>query len=119
MLKRERIEKALLELGIFPNLKGFTYVTDMIMIIDSGKTDKKMEMYKMICKEHKIANVTTIVRAIRTAFEHADYYKDTQEYKKYIGKSVTTTEKMYTIHNVLTRENGYNELKQKAEENNT
>lgn len=99
-LNRDIIQSVLLEIGIFPNLKGFEHITDTILLIDSGKT-KITDIYSIIAKENGLVS-TAIERSIKTAFNRCD--KDSKEYEKYIGKAKYQSEKLFTLHYNIQKE---------------
>lgn len=68
-MNRQTIENVLMEIGMPVNLKGFTYITDAVMLLDTPewKNPKWTAMY------YKIAAMngdtpTRVERAIRSAF---------------------------------------------------
>ncbi len=70
---RKKIENALFELGITPNLKGFDYICRAVeIILNSNKKMKLIDgLYVDIAKEYKTTR-GGVERAIRTALQKMD-----------------------------------------------
>ena len=93
-MKKEKIEDALLKMGIPANIKGFAYITQAILLLDKEewRYPKFTEIYKEIAKISKISS-TNVERAIRIALEHASRAKSNDGYQvahRYIGMINTT-----------------------------
>ncbi len=102
---RKKIENALFELGITPELKGFDYICSAVEIIQS--TEERMKivdgLYVDVAKEFKATN-TKVERAIRSAFTRLD--KESEAFNKYLGISnMTNSALLYTLAYRLREDN--------------
>lgn len=94
---KKKVEKALIEMGIYPNLLGFDYICKAVEILDSSNGRMKIVdgLYADIAKEYK-STIRRVERAIRHAISKID--KDSDAYKKYIGiKEPTNAAVLYTL----------------------
>jgi hypothetical protein len=91
--KEKRIKEILIEVNIFPNLKGFNYIVDAIDEINLG-AKSMTEIYENIAANNK-AKYSSVERGIRTAFSHCN--KESLSYKKYFGNSVSNSERLFTL----------------------
>lgn len=80
---RKKVENALIELGVTPDLNGFEYITEFVWIISSAVSKiPTTTVYEMV-PERKGTTALRVERAIRHAFSKID--KNSGAYKKYIG----------------------------------
>lgn len=91
-MKKEKIEDTLLSMGISAGTKGFTYITEAIMLLDTEewRYPKWTALYNEIGKKY---GTTWILaeRAIRRAFEVARGAKGKYEtVEHYIGFTYTS-----------------------------
>lgn len=93
---RKKIENALIELGITPDLSGFGYIVEFVFIISSAVSKiPTIVVYEMVA-ERKATTATRVERAIRHAFSKMD--KSCGAYKKYIGIDKSTNSAfLYTL----------------------
>jgi len=94
---RNKIENALLELGITPDLKGFDYIRSAVEIIQNSKERMKIVdgLYVDVAKEFKTTN-TKVERAIRNAFTRLD--TKSEAFTKYLNTDkLTNSALLYTL----------------------
>lgn len=82
----EKIEDALIEIGVPAGICGFNYIKEAVLILDRDGTDIKMEaIYKEIAKKYG-KTYSKVERGIRHAFEVARSGKgDYEAANHYIG----------------------------------
>ena len=85
-MDRNRIEEALLKMGIPANMKGFRYITDAVQILmEDLDTPLVKVIYADIAKKNKTKS-SRVERCIRSAFERARSEKgDYEIVEHYIG----------------------------------
>lgn len=86
-MKREKIEDALLAMGVPAGIKGFTYIADAIQIFDERGTNIWItkELYPAIAEKNG-AKSPSVERAIRHAFDIArKNIVNLEIVEKYIG----------------------------------
>lgn len=91
---RRKIENALLELGVTPNLKGFDYICRAVEIISTSKERTKIVdgLYADIAKEFGTTK-TRVERGIR----HAISKIDVCAWNNYGGSGLKNSEFLYTL----------------------
>lgn len=83
---REKTIKALLELGISANTKGFMYITDVMELLEENE-DLRFQITKLygeVAKLHKDSTATRVERAIRHAFQKVCSYAPKEVVEKYL-----------------------------------
>lgn len=83
---REKAIKALLELGISANTKGFMYITEAMELI-AEKEERRFRVTKLygeIAGLHADATALRVERAIRHAFQEACAYGDLAVIEKWL-----------------------------------
>lgn len=68
MLNRVFIEERLIFIGMKPRLKGFKYITDAIIILDTNKFNKWSDIYSKISVINYVSP-ESVERSIRTAID--------------------------------------------------
>lgn len=94
---RKKIENALLELGITPNLRGFGYICRAVEIIlaSQGKMRVVEGLYAEIAKECD-SSIACVERAIRHAFTKVDV--ESRAFIQYLGTDkLTNSALLYTL----------------------
>ena len=94
---KKKVEEALIELGVYPNLTGFNYICRAVEIISESKEKMKIVdgLYVDVAKEFN-STKSKVERAIRHAITKMD--KDSETYKKYVGtKDKTNSVVLYTL----------------------
>lgn len=94
---RKKVENALIEMGIYPNLKGFDYICEAVEILEKNNRDMKIVdgVYREVA-EKVGANKLSVEKAIRHAITKAD--KNGETFKKYIGiENVTNSVFLHTL----------------------
>lgn len=94
---RKKIENALFELGITPDLKGFDYICSAVEIIQNSEERMKIVdgLYVDVAKEFKTTS-SRVERAIRSAFTRLD--KESEAFTKYINSDrLTNSALLYTL----------------------
>lgn len=90
-----KIDNALLELGITPDLKGFRCIRLAIEEISKENNLSVCGLYQLIA-EKTGSTQSRVERDIRYAFNRLDL--SSEEYNKYIGiKSKTNSARLYTL----------------------
>lgn len=106
-MKREKIEDALLRMGIPANIKGFAYITQAVLLIDSedGENLSFGMIYSEIGRKFQGTRSQT-ERAIRHAFGIArDVRGDYDVVNHYIGFSnVSNSASLAQLYLMLKRE---------------
>lgn len=80
--------KALLEMGMPADIKGFRYITEIMCLYDNDNKlvdEKLMSVYETIAKQND-TTVPCVERAIRHAFSIISDRVDLQIYRKYSDK---------------------------------
>ena len=79
-MKKERIEDALLKMGVSANLKGFDYITQALLLMDTEewKYPKVIALYAKIGSMNK-TTAGGVERCIRHAIETARSYRGHQD----------------------------------------
>lgn len=96
-----KIEDALIDMGIYPHLVGFNYICRAVSYIMENSSVKTCGLYEMVAKDCGIT-ARRVESAIRKAFSNAD--EESEAYKKYIGiKRSCNSEMLYTFANRLKR----------------
>lgn len=82
----DKVENALFELGITPDLAGFSYICSAVKIIQGSKKRTRVVdgIYSGIAKEFDVTT-DAVEQGIRYAFGKID--RGSEAYKKYIGVS--------------------------------
>ncbi len=108
-MKRSRIEDVLLEIGIPASSKGFTYITDAIILFDKKGPEISVmkELYPTIAKMRG-ATPSKVERGIRYSLEVARSEKGNQEAARhYIGNThCTNSNSLRQLYMMLKREEG-------------
>lgn len=102
---RKKIENALFELGITPELKGFGYIRSAVEIIQNSEEITKIMdgLCVDVAKEFKTTN-SRVERAIRSAFTRLD--KESEAFTKYINsEKLTNSALLYTLAYRLREDN--------------
>ena len=81
---RKRCEEILLQLGITPDLLGFTYIADIVDIINSEDT-KMTAIYHAVANKHN-SNWQRVERAVRHAISKAN--PRSKEFEELINASL-------------------------------
>lgn len=106
-MNREKIEDALLAMGVPAGIKGFTYIADAIEIFDERGTNIQItkELYPSIAKKNNTMP-SRVERAIRHAFERVRSYRGNPEVvEKYIGfTNCNNSSSLKQLHMMLKRE---------------
>lgn len=91
MLSRRRIEDIMMRAGIPVGARGFNYIADAILMIDSDekKDYQACKVYEEIAKLHG-NNAAQVERAIRIAFSTAEKRGDAEVVSHYIGEGRKT-----------------------------
>lgn len=85
MITKENVEDVLLRMGMSVNLKGFYYIRDSVLILDTEKNIKITYLYFKVAKEYD-STAQRVERAIRHAFETVRNCKaDFEVVEHYIG----------------------------------
>lgn len=100
MQMRRKIEDKLLELGVMPNLKGFTYACEAVEYILSSKDYAIGKIYENVAMKHQFANYTNVERGIRYAITQVD--KNT--WRSMGGKGLKNFEFLYILAAIVKRE---------------
>lgn len=82
----KKVGDILLELGITPNLKGFTYILELVDLINNDGLMKITAGYQIVAKRHDIKKWETIERSTRTAIGKAN--ADSESFKEYFEEFV-------------------------------
>ena len=95
---RRKIEDRLLELGIMPNLKGFSYICDLVEMItdDTVPKYKMMYLYEVVAKKNKTTS-TSVERAIRHAITKVDLGNWNGCYARSACTNLQNSEFLYTL----------------------
>ncbi len=104
-IMRRKIENALFELGITPNLAGFDYIRLAVEIIQNSKEKMKLVggLYVDVAKEFKTTNIR-VERAIRHAFSKMDI--ESAAFIKYFNTDkLTNYALLYTLAYILREDN--------------
>ena len=91
-MKKERIEDALLKINIPLRIKGFEYIIEAIMLLDTEewKHSKWIALYREIGEKFGTTE-SRVERSIRNAFGKARDVQDNSEIvKHYIGLNYTS-----------------------------
>ena len=94
---RKKIENALIEMGIYPNLKGFGYICEAVEILENNNRDMKIVdgVYREISEKIGVTKLS-VERAIRHAITKAD--RKGEAFKKYIGiENATNAAFLHTL----------------------
>lgn len=86
-MKRELVEKVLMEMGMPVKLKGFKYITDAVMLLDTPewRNPKWTAMYYKIAAMNQ-DSASKVERAIRNAFATTrNRVSDYEKIEHYIG----------------------------------
>lgn len=108
MLKKEVIQGALMQMGITPNYKGFTYIVEGVLYIDSCSGHYRVsDLYKAIaqkCNTHD----TRVERSIRYALHYVRKHTANSELiQKYIGlEHASNGKSLSRFHLILSFEQG-------------
>lgn len=81
---RNKIENALIEMGIYPNLKGFDYICEAVEVLQKNNRNMKIVdgVYREVAEKVGARSVN-VERGIRHAISKADRTSDS--FKTYIG----------------------------------
>ena len=95
---RRKIENRLLELGIKPNLKGFSYICDSVEMItdDTVPKHKMMYLYEVVAKKNNTTS-TSVERAIRHAITKVDLGNWNERYTYSTCSKLSNSEFLYTL----------------------
>lgn len=85
---KKKVENALIELGIAPNLLGFDYICNAIEIISNSKEKPTAGLLYSCVAKNFDSSSARVERAIRHAFTRIDFESDA--YKKYISSQDKT-----------------------------
>lgn len=97
---KKKVENALIELGIAPNLLGFDYICNAIEIISNSKEKPTVGMLYACVAKNFGSSTSKVERAIRHAFTRIDF--ESESYKKYIGaKDMTNGALLFTLYTRL------------------
>lgn len=102
---RKKIENALFELGITPDLVGFNQICSAVEIISNskGREIAVCEVYENVAKELDTAR-SRVERGIRHAFTKVDV--NSEAFNKYIGiNKMTNSALLYTLAYRLKEDN--------------
>lgn len=107
-MNKQKIEDVLLKLGITPNINGFGYITDAILIMSEDDDLKMMELYYEIakrnhCKTHQVE------RSIRHALQKSRSFSksDPEIVEYYLGFADTkNSASLKRLLLILQREQG-------------
>lgn len=107
MLKKEVIQSALMQMGITPNYKGFTYIVDGVLYIDSiSGSYIANDLYKAVaqkCNTHDRCVERSIRYALKCIRKHA---ANTELIQKYIGlEHASNCKSLSRFHLILSWEN--------------
>lgn len=94
---RKKVENALIEMGIYPNLKGFGYICEAVEILEKNNRDMKIVdgVYQEIAEKVGVTKLS-VERAIRHAIAKVD--KNGEAFKKYIGiENITNSVFLHTL----------------------
>lgn len=106
-MNREKIEDALLAMGVPAGILGFTYIVDAMEIFDERGTDISItkELYPAIAKKSKTTD-SRAERAIRHAFEVARKRGNMEIVNKYIGIiNCENSSSLKQLYMIIRREN--------------
>lgn len=95
----KKIEDILLEIGITPNLKGFSYICEAVEYVLLRNDYTTNGIYENIAKKHEYANYQSIERGIRYAISKVDYDK----WRAIGGKSRRNFEFICTLSLIVRR----------------
>ena len=95
---RKKIQDSLLELGVTPNLKGFSYICDAVEMISKEGRIKVTYIYDKIARDNN-ENMMRVERAIRHAISHVNE----GTWKSIGGAGLRNSEFLYTLE-LITRE---------------
>lgn len=95
---RRKIENRLLELGIYPNLKGFYYICDSVEMItdDTVPKHKMMYLYEAVAKKNNTTS-TSVERVIRHAITKVDLGNWNECYAYSTCSNLSNSEFLYTL----------------------
>lgn len=87
---KNKVVKALLEMGMPADMKGFDYIVEYMMLLNDEMWSKceTTTLYYKIAKENDV-NPNTIERCIRYAFNYVLRNGDQEAIKKYITHTKT------------------------------
>ncbi len=93
---RKKIENALFELGITPDLTGFGYIVEFVWTVSSSTSKiPTTTVYEMVA-ERKQTTASRVERGIRHAFTKVDV--NSEAFNKYIGiKQKTNSALLYAL----------------------
>lgn len=93
---KRKVERTLIDMGIYPNLLGFDYICRAIEYIQADRRAKICDVYGLIAGDYD-TTPQRVERAIRHALSNkAD--KNSEAYKKYAGiKDTTNSAVLYTM----------------------
>lgn len=95
---RRKIENRLLELGIKPNLKGFSYICDSVEMItdDTVPKHKMMYLYEVVAKKNKTTS-NSVERTIRHAISKINFEYWNECYAYSTCSNLSNSEFLYTL----------------------
>lgn len=102
---RKKIENALFELGITPDLVGFNQICSAVEIILNTERKEKAvcKVYEDVAKELD-TTASRVERGIRHAFTKID--KESEAFNKYLGiRNMTNSALLYTLAYRLREDN--------------
>lgn len=70
-MNKNQIGDKLISIGIYPDIKGFTYIIDAVQIFEPGNS--MMDMYKTVAQKHGVA-FGNVEKCIRHAKEGSKQY---------------------------------------------
>lgn len=84
-MNRKQVEDTLIRMGMPAAVKGFKYIVDAIMCMDSGEWNGSIVgLYESVAEEFN-TTATSVERAIRHAFDRVRNNGDFEMVSKYIG----------------------------------
>lgn len=102
---REKIEEKVLELGITPNLLGFSYICDAVeYVVETGNYGMG-DIYYNVALKHEYANTQRVERAIR----HAITKVSRDMWRGMGGKGMRNSEFVYTLAWMMKKEGKEND----------
>ena len=99
-MNRNFVEQKLLELGFPARIKGFTYIADVIMLIDENNSYdiKMMWLYHVIAKKNGTV-YANVERAIRSAFETVRKHNiNSEKIQHYMGLETQNKNSLFQMH---------------------
>ena len=105
-MDREKIEDALLAMGVPAGIKGFNYIADAVEILDERGTNISItkELYPAIAEKNN-TTPSRVERAIRHAFEVVRARGNSEAVSKYIGNiNCNNSSSLKQLYMMLKRE---------------